>query len=1050
MTERIEEPGHRPDYLYSAGNVLMHPPLVLGQSEQYGFFVKGRRAALQRTVDQTLNAASAGQMQFKVLSPYVLLTFTDVQRACSGDPVDRAKGWGREIDIVTWVMVGQILPGQTKLNHIYVYPAHIWVDDCMALINGRELYGYPKYECAYTMPKAAGDALEFSLACKGFQPFSPESLLQMHPLLAVRPDAPVPPPTPLQDLEALLRQAVQVLASDADALDLTLAGWEQVIQTLLSPGLDQVFLKQFPAGDGVKAVYQAVVTAPAKIDRIRAVELLTGPFTCTLHPFASFPLDRSLGWPLGAQPAILPFHVSMDFHVTPAVELVDNSAVQPRQVAIIGGGVGAMTAAFYLSDQPGWQSRYEITVYQMGWRLGGKGASGRNAAAGQRIEEHGLHIWFGFYENAFALMRRAYELLARPPGAPLATWEEAFRPQHFFALAEKIRGDWEVWPIDTPDKPGQPGDGGERVSLWDIVVTACEWIAQWLHELSKAHADAPVLSQGAHEGWLHALAGHVEREVEHLAGDVRETAAALHAFARDLGADLAAHDPAHHAVVHAGLRGLHDWLKRSWPTPDDIATDLRRLYICADLAITSLVGMFEDHVLTEGFDVINDIDFRDWLAKHGANVEVSVASAPVRGLYDLCFAFEDGNPDRPNMEAGTMLHGTLLMVFAYRGAIMWKMQAGMGDVVFTPLYQLLRQRGVTFKFFHQVEELLPAADGDSVERIVLTRQADVTRGADHYEPLVDVKGLACWPSAPQVGQIVPAQAALLQSKDINLESFWSDWPQVYEAAFGRPLPQVVLERGRDFDLVVFGASAASVPVLAPRLVERSPALQRMTAAVKTVATQAYQVWLTKDLAGLGWTTKSADPAHAGEEPVLTAFSEPYDTWASMQQLIVREAWPPGFEPRNVSYFCSALPMASYPPRSDHAFPARCKAEAGKGASNQLDTRIGALWPEAATRAGFRWDWLVDEGGGSGPARFASQYWRANVDPSERYVLSVVNSSRHRLRTDGSGFANLYLTGDWIRTALNAGCVEAATMAGMQTARAICGWPAVIRGESGLS
>lgn len=63
---------------------------------------------------------------------------------------------------------------------------------------------------------------------------------------------------------------------------------------------------------------------------------------------------------------------------------------------------------------------------------------------------------------------------------------------------------------------------------------------------------------------------------------------------------------------------------------------------------------------------------------------------------------------------------------------------------------------------------------------------------------------------------------------------------------------------------------------------------------------------------------------------------------------------------------------------------------------------------------------------------------------------MVNSSRHRLPTDGSGFANLYLTGDWIRTGINAGCVEAATMAGMQTARAICGWPAVIRGESGLS
>ena len=83
----------------------------------------------------------------------------------------------------------------------------------------------------------------------------------------------------------------------------------------------------------------------------------------------------------------------------------------------------------------------------------------------------------------------------------------------------------------------------------------------------------------------------------------------------------------------------------------------------------------------------------------------------------------------------------------------------------------------------------------------------------------------------------------------------------------------------------------------------------------------------------------------------------------------------------------------------------------------------------------------------GPARFDSQYWRANVDPSERYVMSVVGSTQYRLAADQSGFSNLFLTGDWIRTGLNAGCVEAAVMAGMQTSRAMTGHPAVIKGET---
>ena len=71
-----------------------------------------------------------------------------------------------------------------------------------------------------------------------------------------------------------------------------------------------------------------------------------------------------------------------------------------------------IAAAFELT-RPEQQGRYQVTVYQLGWRLGGKGASGRGPA--DRIEEHGLHLWMGFYENAFRLMRDCYAELGRDP-----------------------------------------------------------------------------------------------------------------------------------------------------------------------------------------------------------------------------------------------------------------------------------------------------------------------------------------------------------------------------------------------------------------------------------------------------------------------------------------------------------------------------------------------------------------------------------------------------------------------------------------------------------
>ena len=133
------------------------------------------------------------------------------------------------------------------------------------------------------------------------------------------------------------------------------------------------------------------------------------------------------------------------------------TASKKQRVAIVGGGCGAMAAALELS-RPEMEGRFEITVYQLGWRLGGKGASGRGAAG--RIEEHGLHVWLGFYENAFRLLRECYAELDRSPAeCPIAGWRDAFFPDPQVALAgQSLQGGWTSWSALFPPAPGAPGD----------------------------------------------------------------------------------------------------------------------------------------------------------------------------------------------------------------------------------------------------------------------------------------------------------------------------------------------------------------------------------------------------------------------------------------------------------------------------------------------------------------------------------------------------------------------------------------------------------------
>jgi uncharacterized protein with NAD-binding domain and iron-sulfur cluster len=54
---------------------------------------------------------------------------------------------------------------------------------------------------------------------------------------------------------------------------------------------------------------------------------------------------------------------------------------------------------------------------------------------------------------------------------------------------------------------------------------------------------------------------------------------------------------------------------------------------------------------------------------------------------------------------------------------------------------------------------------------------------------------------------------------------------------------------------------------------------------------------------------------------------------------------------------------------------------------------------------------------------------------------------HRPGAVVPGLSNLLLAGDWLRTGLDSGCVEAAVMGGMQASRAISGYPASIPGGS---
>lgn len=730
---------------------------------------------------------------------------------------------------------------------------------------------------------------------------------------------------------------------------------------------------------------------------------------------------------------------------------------EQTRVAILGGGVGAVVAAFELT-RPELGNRFKVTIYQPGWRLGGKGASGRNMQPGKgmRIEEHGLHVWFGFYENAFEVMRDAYEELRTREGGTKGWWRsavgrlvgrrgietvwDAFKGCDEVIVADRQGTGWRQFRLRFPTHPGTPGDGNDEKAFWEIAEELAgrqfrrwRWV-RWLFFLREAWRptfwfDTTRRSTRGHRfnpPWLASVASEVgvplRRRHYRTGAHLPRLAQALAAH-RGIGRPLDTKPAAEHPQMYAELLiAFRDFLWEYYVSRR-IERDprLRFFFTTFDAWACGTAGLIKDGVLQQGYDVINDHDLCDWLRDHGAK-EVTIGRTPserspaLRALYDLTFSYRDGDLMRPTGAAGTGISNTLRLAFGYAGHYMYKMQAGMGDAVFAPLYRVLRARGVAFRFFHAATRLRLSDDKLSIAAIDVVRQAQLSRDRTEYTPVKKLNRFWYWPSEPFWDQLSDGPELAHRLGDASRLELEAD-----------PLGNgevVTLRRGaaeNGFDHVVLGISIGGLRTVCAELIQHNARFRAMIDSMVTTPTQAFQLWLRKPARRLGWkhTIRSA----------ASTFVEPLDTYCDMSHLIASERWPRSARVRSIAYFCGALDKRR---ETQAEATERVKANARKFLSRD----IGVWWPRAIDHSGRINPELLVSDDCNDP--MDAQYYRANVSGTELYVLFPPGTIDLRLPSDDSGFENLVLAGDWTRNGIDGGCVEAAALSGRQAARKLTG------------
>ncbi len=720
---------------------------------------------------------------------------------------------------------------------------------------------------------------------------------------------------------------------------------------------------------------------------------------------------------------------------------------EKKKIAILGSGMSSLTAAYELSSYQNWKDQYDITIYQMGWRLGGKTATGRGP--NERIQEHGIHIAQGWYENAFRLIQDSYKECEKHnlmPDSPFKSWEDAFDREDTTLLThfDPKSNQWIKKNIIFPSNKYIPGQGGP-LPFSAIIHKAIGLIAEILFgtdpNKKSLFSIASESSKGIKAPEHHHLWDDFKAKFESFAKDkiFKHEGEKLLNYVSELVQNLAtgvldqSNRKNHHSIINELLYTIYKWISKLINSVVEHDEYFYWLAVFVEFGIVNMKGTFADVYDPEthelNYESINNLDYRTWLKSHGAS-ERLLSSAIVRFLYTGTFHNLTGADQQGSLAAGVGLH-FLTNSAGYKGSFVWKFKAGTADTMITPIYLVLKNRGVKFKFFHKVEQV-HYSDSGEIEKVSITEQ--VTLKNDTYNPTYKFKGLEVWPGEPLYDQIDDSQARALQEGNYDLEESWCDWKNVGE---------ISLEKGKDFDYVVLG-----IPIdvlggkegICKEIIDNNDIWRDMYTNVKSIPTMSMQLWIRPTLRELGMNLSDWGFPE-GSLPNLVTYADPQYSFIDMSQVLPYEDWN-GDKPGVLIYYTgSFLDPEIIPPFSDHNYPEEQLERIMRVSEQWLRDKMGWFFTNATTLEypeGMKLDVLHDfsKTAKTDYGKLKTQFFRANVNPTDRYTLSLPGSNKYRLKANESGFDNLILTGDWINFGVNVGYYEGAIVSGLQAGQAV--------------
>jgi hypothetical protein len=285
-----------PDFIARDGQLLATPPIKM-ETTLYMFVLDADWDKLNTLCDRYLNL---GPTVYRPILPAVMLYCSYARSSPTQNPI----GWCPEKDFGFWVpVVAGHYEGPVYVpERVLVFTPYLWVDSGVAMVGGREVYGFPKAQGSLVMPATTHDPATFTVDTQVIPREGPNAeviikrLLEVHKLDGGLWD----------ELKSLWKSGGSILLAIEELLVRLVTGHGKLpvpnpvllLNLLRDIGkqLPMVFLKQFPdISASNKACYQAIVEAPIQITSGVTGGFLGGEYGITINRFDSHEIVENLG-----------------------------------------------------------------------------------------------------------------------------------------------------------------------------------------------------------------------------------------------------------------------------------------------------------------------------------------------------------------------------------------------------------------------------------------------------------------------------------------------------------------------------------------------------------------------------------------------------------------------------------------------------------------------------------------------------------------------------------------------------------------------------------